>query len=124
MTTQFIQADEKRELDGPVFFTLRLSVNAAGEILGDATYDFEAVEQADPKLAKRVSKLCYFTAKTLAETAPQVIDAAEEAVGLVDTLHTMITEALETKESDDSSSKDTKGVPLSGELKQHGTVIH
>lgn len=124
MTTQFIQTDEEKPLEGTVFFTLRLSVNPAGEILGDAKYTFDTVEQADPELAKQVRKLCYYTGKAMAEVAPRVIDAAEEAVGLVNALHTMITEAMETKESDDSSSKDTKGVALSGELKQHGTVVH
>lgn len=106
-------------LDGMrVFYTLTLAVNDAGQILGTGAYHGDVLA-AEPITPVETAELCSDTAMLFSRAAPQLIAFAEQMGGLVEEL----TEIMEGVEPDNTSpAKDT--VATTGQLKQHGTVVH
>lgn len=100
------------------FFTLTLAVDAEGHIKGAAAYDGHLLEGQ----TEAVAAVCHASARAISIAAPKLLATAE----LVATLAILLTDTEEklSDEGNSTNSTEPTATAFSGQLKQHGTVVH
>lgn len=117
-------AEADKELTGMrEFFILRLAVDDAGEIHGTAHYHGDSLS-VEPVTPLEVALVCSTVADAVRGLLPQVLDAVYLAAELSEQLEEIINRTEENHDSKTTSNPQSDATATSGQLKQHGTVVH